>query len=119
MCVKTLLGFLLLSLFSCQRHSTPVYFEQADPANGKRLVFSYGCAVCHQIGGVQGHPGHIGPPLTNWAHRKYIAGSLANTPPSLAQWLMRPQDFEPGSAMPNLGITEKQAKDMAEFLFTQ
>lgn len=110
---------LLLSLFSCERQTSGVYIEQADASNGKRLVFSYGCAVCHQIGGVQGHPGHIGPPLTNWSQRKYIAGALANTPPSLVKWLMRPQYYEPGSAMPDLGISKKQAEDMAEFLFTQ
>ena len=47
-----------------------------------------------------------------------IAGRLANTPDNLVQWLRRPQIIKPGTAMPDMGVTEVHARDMAAYLAT-
>jgi cytochrome c1 len=50
--------------------------------------------------------------------RRYIAGRLPNTPNNLIGWLQSPQSIEPGSVMPNLGVTQRDARDMAAYLYT-
>lgn len=83
---------------------------------GERLVQVYGCGACHTIPGLS--DATIGPPLTDWAERRYIAGSLVNTPSSLILWLRDPGAVEPGTAMPDLGLTLEEARHVAAFLYT-
>lgn len=89
-----------------------------DPAQGAELAWAYGCGTCHIIPGVAGAEATVGPPLTGWAHRTFIAGAIPNEPRELIVWLMDPQLVEPGTAMPDLGVTEPQARHMAAYLFT-
>jgi cytochrome c1 len=60
----------------------------------------------------------VGPPLTMFAHRAYIAGQLPNQPENLVRWIQDPQGVEPGTAMPDLGVTPAVARDMAAYLYT-
>jgi cytochrome c1 len=78
----------------------------------------YGCDACHQIPGVPGATGYVGPPLVAWAERHYIAGKLPNKPVYLVEWLRFPQSIEPGTAMPDMGVTEQAARDMGAYLYT-
>jgi cytochrome c len=89
-----------------------------EPAQGKMLVRRYGCQACHSIPGVPGADGTIGPPLDGIAKRGYLAGRLINTPPNMQRWIRDPQGVEPGTAMPELGVSEKDGKDIAAFLYT-
>ena len=50
--------------------------------------------------------------------RIYIAGVLRNTPDNLTRWIRDPQKIVPGNAMPDMGITEPEARDLAAFLQT-
>jgi cytochrome c len=34
------------------------------------------------------------------------------------QWITVPQSIEPNTAMPSLGVTEGQARDIAAYLYT-
>ncbi|MBC76941.1 MAG: cytochrome c class I [Halobacteriovoraceae bacterium] len=86
---------------------------------GKRLTFSYGCAVCHEISGINDYPGNIGPSLVNWGKQKYIAGAVPNRMPELILWLKNPQAIQKNSAMPNLNMTEEEASDIATYLYSQ
>jgi cytochrome c len=86
--------------------------------HGKQLIEQYGCQSCHTVPGVSGPKGVIGPPLDKMALRGYIAGKVPNSPENLAQWLQNPQSIDPGNAMPNLGITPSDARDIAAYLFT-
>ena len=70
------------------------------------------------VPGVEGARGDVGPPLTRFGERIYIAGMLRNTPPNLARWLRDPQGVVPGNAMPDMGVDEAQARDMAAHLYT-
>lgn len=89
-----------------------------DARRGAQLIPVYGCGSCHAIPGVRGAQGHVGPPLTAFAERTYIAGALRNEPAALVQWIRFPQYVEPGTAMPDLGVTEQHARDIAAYLYT-
>ena len=87
-------------------------------AEGKRIVADEACGVCHAIPGIRGARGVVGPPLYFWSRRTYIAGELPNTPENLVRWIQNPRAIEPKTAMPNLGLTEDQARDVAAYLYT-
>jgi cytochrome c len=89
-----------------------------DAAQGREAVRRYGCGSCHVIPGVRGARGAVGAPLTEFARRTHIAGNLPNTPENLIAWLRDPQAVEPGTAMPNLNVTESDARNLAAYLAT-
>lgn len=90
-----------------------------DVEAGQDALRAYGCISCHTVPGVSGSfRATVGPPLTGWAEREYIAGSLANTPENLLVWIQDPQAIEPGTVMPTLGVTEQDARDIAAYLYT-
>ena len=88
----------------------------ADSARGKHALEQYACVTCHEIPGVTGATVPVGPSLRQLASRSYIAGALPNTRDNLVRWLRSPQAVKPGSAMPDLGVSERDARDMAAFL---
>ena len=90
----------------------------ADAARGKIALTQYACNACHLIPGVTGSQVHVGPPLAGIATRGLIAGQLANTPEHLALWIRDPQRIDPGTAMPALGVGERDARDIAAYLAT-
>lgn len=92
--------------------------EQGNAEEGKRLLARYGCGACHIIPGIRTASGLVGPPLTRWAERHFIAGNLLNTPEQLIAWIVDPQQFEPGTLMPRLGVTPEEAIHMAAYLYT-
>ncbi len=49
----------------------------------------------------------------------YLAGVLPNTPENMARWIREPQTVKPGDAMPDLGVSERDARDMTAFLARQ
>ena len=63
-----------------------------------------------------GRFGQVGPSLAGVRQRSYLAGALPNTPDNLAAWIMHPQHLRPGTAMPEMGVTEQDAHRIAEFL---
>ncbi|HEY7298373.1 MAG TPA: c-type cytochrome [Xanthobacteraceae bacterium] len=89
-----------------------------DPQHGSALIGQYGCGSCHTIPGIADADGLVGPPLTRIGSRIYIAGILRNTPENMVAWLRDPQAFVPGNAMPNVGLDEQNARDVAAFLAT-
>lgn len=89
-----------------------------DVGAGKQALHQYLCASCHAIPGVVGADRHVGPPLGGMADRLYIAGVLPNTPANMVHWLRYPTQVNPQSAMPDLGVTQQDARDIAAFLYT-
>lgn len=88
------------------------------PERGRRLAAEYGCGACHRIPGVDRANGTLGPPLDFWSRRAVVAGVLPNTPPYLMRWIMTPQAVVPGNAMPDLGVGQRDAADIAAYLYT-
>jgi cytochrome c1 len=69
------------------------------------------------IPGIREADGRVGPSLAGFAQRQIIAGQLSNNAENLIRWIVNPPSIEPGTAMPNLGVTEEQARDIAAYLF--
>jgi cytochrome c len=89
-----------------------------DAAAGRAAMERYGCGSCHVIPGVPGAQGVVGAPLSEFARRTHIAGNLPNTPENQSRWLRDPQAIEPGTAMPNLGVSESDAVNIVAYLAT-
>lgn len=106
-------------LAGCGRDDAPLRpVPGGSPERGKQQIVAYGCGSCHTIPGVNQAHGLVGPPLSQFASRVYIAGEVPNNLRYLMQWISVPQSIEPGTAMPNLGVTEGQARDIAAYLYT-
>lgn len=89
-----------------------------DPERGKSTIRAYGCGACHTIPGVLGANATVGPPLTAVARQAYVAGVLPNVPEKLVRWIQSPVAVDPRTAMPDLGMTEEEARDIAAYLYT-
>ncbi len=89
-----------------------------DAKIGKQLVTQYQCGACHKIPDVPGAGGEAGPDLEQFGRLSYIAGGIPNVPPRLVAWLLDPPALKPGTAMPDVGLTEQEARHMAAFLYT-
>jgi cytochrome c1 len=113
------LSSLLCGLLSsgCQRLSA--YVPGLDPgaAHAIELANQYGCASCHEIPGA-GVTGYVGPTLRNVQRRAYLAGGLPNTPDTMVQWIRFPDRARPGTLMPTLNVSEADARELADFLYT-
>lgn len=96
----------------------PPQVDHGDPARGARAITAYGCGSCHTIPGIEGADAMVGPPLTGFAHRSYVAGMLPNNAENLEHWIREPQSVVPGNAMPDLGVTEQDAADITAYLYT-
>jgi cytochrome c len=89
-----------------------------DPERGRALMRRYGCAGCHDIPGVAGASGRVGPPLRQMAGRVFIAGVVENTPDNLRRWIEDPRALDPRTAMPRTGATGQDVRDIAAYLYT-
>ena len=91
---------------------------QRDVRRGIVALRQYGCATCHRIPGVVGADAPVAPPLADMATRTFIAGVVANDRADLIRWLRSPQSLNADSAMPDLGVTERDAADMVAYLYS-
>jgi len=89
-----------------------------DPGRGKQLIGQYGCGSCHVVPGVRKANGLVGPPLTSFGRRSYIAGEIPNNADNLQHWVADPQSIEPGTVMPDLGVSAVDARDIAAYLLS-
>ena len=83
---------------------------------GRLLLAQYQCGSCHAIPGVPASRGQVAPPLEAFGLRSYIAGRVANRPDALARWIESPQALVPGTAMPSMGASDVDARDMEAYL---
>lgn len=98
--------------------STPKEATFGNAARGAELIKEHGFGGCHIIPGIRRADGLVGPPLNHMGKRVYIAGLLRNTPTNMIKWLRDPQGVVPGNAMPDMGLSEDQARDIAAYLST-
>ncbi|MGR3435924.1 MAG: c-type cytochrome [Shimia sp.] len=88
-----------------------------DPTRAPAIMRAHGCGSCHEIPGLARAHGSVGPDLTRFADRAYIAGILPNEPGQLVRWLIDPTIYAPDTAMPDLDLTEAEAEDIAAYLY--
>ncbi len=115
------LALLCISLGACDAGKTTREVGIGDLGNaehGKQLIAAYGCGACHMIPGVHAARGKVGPPLLYFSERTMIAGELPNTPSNLTRWIQHPRSVEPKTAMPELGVSQDEANDIAAYLYT-
>ena len=113
-----LCGFVSL-VGGCSRNETePHAAYMGNAQQGLVIIERSGCGSCHLVPGVPDSEGLVGPPLHGFAHRRFVAGLLPNTPDHLIYWIRFPQSVVPGNVMPNSGLSEDQARDVAAYLAT-
>jgi cytochrome c len=117
-----LCGFaaLLIGLSACNQRleRAASAMTGGDPGRGKAIIRQYGCVSCHTMPGIAGANALVGPSLEHIASRMYIGGVLLNTPENMLRWLQNPPAVDPLTAMPNIGVTEADARHMAGYLYT-
>ena len=108
-----------LSAVGCDRADNELpLLAGGDADRGRAVTKKYGCNTCHTIAGVAGADGLVGPPLNGIAQRMYIGGVARNTPTNLVAWIENPKQFDSKTAMPNVGVTHRDAVDIASYLYT-
>jgi cytochrome c oxidase subunit 2 len=94
--------------------------EPAEPAagpaaDGKAIFARSACVGCHTIRGVS--VGALGPDLTHFGGRALFgAGLWPTTVDHVVAWLKDPPALKPGSKMPNLNLTDAEARALAVYL---
>lgn len=85
---------------------------------GQALLSQYQCGACHAIPGIPAARGTLAQPLDAWSRRSYIAGRLPNQPAVLARWIVDPPALVPGTRMPRMGVSLREAQAMAAYLYS-
>jgi len=80
--------------------------ERASSAQ-RPAYFDSVCVACHAVGG---RGGNVGPALDGLASRM--------DPATLDRWLADPQAVKPGTAMPNLGLSDEVRAELVAWLST-
>jgi cytochrome c1 len=83
-----------------------------------KLLRDYGCTACHTIPAVRGANADVGPPLSRIGRRSYLAGRIQNTPENMYRWIRNPESVDERSAMPNTGVSDRDARDIVAYLYT-
>lgn len=112
----------LCALAACGTGNSDEYdaatIAHGSPHRGHDLIMQYGCGSCHSIPGIPGAVATVAPPLAGIAQRSYIGGVLTNTPDHLREWIMDPPKVDSNTAMPNLGVSAQDARDISAYLYT-
>ena len=116
--IAVALLFISLGCGSRDQQRTAQVTTGGDAKRGAAAIERYGCGSCHVIPGISGAVGKVGPPLTGIGDRVYLAGELQNTPDNMMRWIRNPQGINPKTLMPNVGVTDQDARDIAGYLYT-
>jgi cytochrome c len=111
----------VLLLVACRNEHGDAAYAVAtggDADRGEERIRAYGCKACHEIPGVRGPDGYVGPSLDKLARRTFLGGEVPNTPDNLVRWLRDPHAIELRTAMPAVGMSEEEARDVAAYLYT-
>jgi cytochrome c2 len=101
-----------------QQNRVAAAMTNGDPSHGPDLIRRYGCGGCHSVSAVPGADGKVAASLDELRKRVFIGGGvIRNTPESLVRWIVNPRALSPKTAMPQTGIDEKEARDVAAFLY--
>jgi cytochrome c2 len=90
--------------------------SRGNAERGRELLSQYQCGACHTIPGVNAASGHYASSLQSFGLRSYIAGRQPNRPELLERWIAQPHALVPGTAMPSMGVSPADARDMAAYL---
>lgn len=111
-----LAGWIAANVAGCGVERPVRVSSAGDARAGAQLIGSYGCGSCHTIPGIAEADGVVAPPLTAFGRRAYVAGDVVNNADNLARWIVDPESIDPGTAMPDLGVTPSEARSIAAYL---
>jgi cytochrome c len=109
---------LLVSACAPDARGEAVALTGGSPDRGVAAIGRYGCGSCHTIPGIRTATATVGPPLQRIARRLYLAGQIPNTPANMMRWIQHPQQVEHGTAMPDMGVSDTDARDITAYLYT-
>lgn len=109
---------LLLGCTGGRQRSAYVPGNGGSPQAGKFIIVKYKCGSCHTIPGIRNADGVFGPPLYYIADRSIIAGNFPNNPATLERWVRDPVAMKPATTMPNLGLSQNDARNVVAYLET-
>jgi len=89
-----------------------------DTRRGPVLMAQLGCGACHTVPGVRGARGRVGAALDHIGTQVVLVGTLPNTPANMLTWIKTPQAVRPADIMPNMGLNDHDARDIAVYLYT-
>ncbi len=89
-----------------------------DAHAGAGVIARKACGSCHEIPGISGADGAVGPSLANFGLRKLVAGRLANSRDNLQYYLLHPDEVVPGNYMPDQHLTAREARNVAAYLLS-
>ena len=95
------------------------HIEKGDPSLAPQAIEKYGCGTCHEIPGIVGANATVGPRLDDLSRRSFLAGQIPNNPDNLVLWIMHPQLVRPGGDMPEMGVSESDARNIAAYLYSR
>lgn len=108
----------MLAAGACKPAPGPdVAMPLADAERGRLAIERVGCGACHTIEGIRWPQGGSGPALEGFQQRGLIAGRLPNRPDVLAAFVRDAPSLVPDSAMPAMPLTEREARDVAAYLY--
>ncbi|NOY45164.1 MAG: c-type cytochrome [Deltaproteobacteria bacterium] len=93
----------------------------ASIARGKRLVLELGCLGCHKY---RNRGGSLGPDITHVGDKGPHGFDFSNIQGehTVRQWLFehfkRPAAVSPNTLMPDLGLTDRQAEDLTNYMLS-
>jgi cytochrome c2 len=122
--MKIIITFALWSLLLMFIACSDSRFEDAarktggDPVKGREEIVRYGCPACHEIPDIATARSRVGPSLRKIGAQQYLAGQLPNTPDNMALWIRTPQEIRPDSTMPDVGLSEEEARDITAYLYS-
>ncbi|SFG11328.1 Cytochrome c2 [Duganella sp. CF458] len=106
-----------LALCACQpRKPYPQADVGGDARRGKALLAQFQCGSCHHIPDVEAARGKAGPSLAEFGLRSYIAGRWPNQQANLVRWISAPRSMDPATSMPDMGVSNDDARHMAAYL---
>lgn len=102
------------------RETSIVQAVGGDAGRAIPAMIRNGCGGCHEIPGVPGAHGTVGPSLRGLAQRKYVAGiALRTSPDAMMRWISRARDVAPKTAMPNTNLSPQEARDITAYLYAR
>jgi cytochrome c len=118
-----ILSLIVVSATACRGNNPEIAYAYSLPTGGdadrgRAVIQQFDCGSCHTIPGIRGANGVVAAPLYWFSRRSFIAGELPNSPENLVRWIRSPRLIEPATAMPTLGLSDEQARDVAAYLYT-
>ena len=96
--------------------------ETALAKKGQEVFNEKGCISCHAVTAANTAPAEarIGPNLTDFGERAFVAGILENNREEIKRWLRNPEKVKPANKMTGTyePLTEEELEALAEYLMS-